>query len=159
MDVAETLGVWIHALSTVIMFGFYGVYGRIVVPALERSLTGMALGRAVAGIGRRALPFMVLSIVAFTISGAYLLAIDEEFAGLGIFRDSTWSTLMLIKHGVVVVMVVGAALVHVLAGRLDDRDQTEDDLRDGLRWLRFAAEATTGLGALILLLTAAAQVG
>jgi uncharacterized membrane protein len=159
MNVPETVGVWVHALSTVIMFGFYGVFGRIVLPALERSVSGPSLGAAVAGVARRALPFMILSIVAFTISGAYLLVIDEEFAGLGNFRGSTWNTLMLVKHGLVAVMVVGAGLVHVLAGRLADPEQTDSELREGLTWLRFAAEGTTALGALILLLTAAAQVG
>jgi hypothetical protein len=55
-------------------------------------------------------------------------------------------------------MVVGAGLVHVLAGRLAEPDRTDEEQREGLTWLRFAAEGTTALGALILLLTAAAQV-
>jgi uncharacterized membrane protein len=159
MDVMETFGVWVHALSTVIMFGFYGVFGQIVMPALERALDGPALGRAVAMVERRAAPFMVLSVISFTISGAYLLAIDEEFAGLGNFRGSTWNTLMLVKHGLVAVMVAGAVLVHLLAARLDDPEQDDAELREGLGWLRLATDGTTALGALILLLTAAAQVG
>ena len=140
MDVGETVGVWIHALATVVVLGYYGILGRIVLPALSRSLEPAVLGRAIAGIERRALPFVLLSTVAFTVSGGYLLVIDPEFGGLGNAGASRWNSLMLVKHGLVGLMVVGGIGVHMLADRLADRALGEDELRAGVTWLRLAAE-------------------
>jgi uncharacterized membrane protein len=159
MDIAQTIGIWVHTLSTVVVLGFYGVFGRIVLPALTRSLDGPELGRAVAGIERKALPFLGISLVAFIVSGVYLLAIDEQFAGLGNYAASSWNTLMLVKHGLVAVLAAGGAVVHVLATGLADPDLPDDARRKDLSYLRLAAEVTTAVGAIILLLTAAAQVG
>jgi uncharacterized membrane protein len=159
VDIWQVVGVWAHALSTVIVLGYYGILGRIVVPALTRSMSGPSLGRAVADIERRALPFIALSVVAFIVSGAYLLVIDDQFAGIGSYTTSGWSTLMLVKHLLVGLMIVGAVAVHLLADRVGDPGLPDADLREGIRWVRLSAEGTTAIGALILLMTAAAQVG
>ncbi len=157
MDVADTVAVWLHALSTVVALGYYGILGRIVLPALERQLDGPALGRSVVAIERSALPLMVVAAVVFIATGMYLLLVDDQFAGLGRYLDSTWSVLMLVKHGLVGLFVVGAVIVHVLAEQLTEPQRDEPARRLLLRRLRLAAEGMTGLGALILLLTAAAQ--
>jgi len=158
MDVGETIAVWLHAVSTVIVVGYYGILGRIVLPALGRSLQGPPLGRAIGAVEGRALPLVVLSVGAFVLTGAYLLVVDESFGGLGDY-GSTWATLMLAKHVLVGLMVVGGGLVHVLAERVADPGLPADELRPAIGHLRLAAEGTTALGALILLLTAAAQAG
>lgn len=159
MDVAGTVAVWVHTLSTVVVLGYYGILGRVILPALRKSLDGPALGRAVVAVERQAVPLVVLSVVLFTISGAYLLLVDDQFVGIGRYFESSWSTLMLIKHLLVAVMVAGGVGVHVLAGEVGDPDLDDASRRRWLGYLRLAAEAMTGLGALILLLTAAAQVG
>jgi hypothetical protein len=66
---------------------------------------------------------------------------------------------MLVKHVLVGIMVVGGIGFHVLAGEVADPDLDDAGRQRWLGYLRLAAEAMTGLGALILLLTAAAQVG
>ena len=92
----------------------------------------------------------------FIATGTYLLVVDPHYAGLGNVFASTWTTLMLAKH----VLVVGLVAVGVYVDRIIRcvGDATsEDGRRSDLRRLALSAEAATGIGALIVLLTAAAQ--
>jgi uncharacterized membrane protein len=156
MDVPQLLAIAVHTLAFVIAWGYYGILGRIVLPALERTLEGVALGTAIGEIERRALPLVVLSAILFMVSGSYLLVADPHYAGLGNLFASTWTTLILLKHVVVLVLVVLAVAVDTYARRvanaIDDAVRTR-----ALRRLSLAAEATTGVGALVVLLTAAAE--
>jgi uncharacterized membrane protein len=157
MDLPQVLAVWLHTLAFVIAWGYYGVLGRMVLPALERSLERPAQAAALVAIERRALPLVVLSLVLFTATGTYLLVVDPEYAGLGNVFASTWTTLMLAKH----VLVIGLVVVAVYVDRLIRRvgEATSETVRDAaLRRLSWSAEGATGLGAVIVLLTAAAQV-
>lgn len=156
MDLPHVPAVWLHTLAFVIAWGYYGVLGRMVLPGLERSLERPARAAALLAIERRALPLVVLSLVLFTATGPYLLVVDPKYAGLGNFFASTWTTLMLVKH----VIVVGLVLVGVYVDRLIRRaaEATSEDARESaLRRVALSAEGATGLGALIVLLTVAAQ--
>jgi uncharacterized membrane protein len=156
MDIAQLLAVWLHTLAFVIAWGYYGILGRIMLPALERSLDGPARARTLAAIERTALPLVVLSMALFVVTGSYLLFVDPRYAGLGDFFANTWTMLMLVKHLVVIVLIALGVVVDVLIRRL--AEATNDATRVlVLRRLRLAAEGATGLGALIVLLTAAAQ--
>lgn len=157
MDVPQVLAAWLHTIAFVIGWGYYGILGRMVLPALERSLDGPALGAALVAIERRALPLVVLSVVLFAATGTYLLVVDPQYDGVGNVLASTWTKLMLIKH----VLVIGLVVLGVAVDRLirDVGDATTDgDRRSALRLLALGAEGATGLGALIALLTVAAQV-
>jgi uncharacterized membrane protein len=158
MDLPHILAVWLHTLALVIALGYYGILGRVALPALERSLDTRALTSALAAIERRALPIVGLSVVLFTATGIYLLVIDPEYAGLGNVLASTWTSLMFVKHVLVIGMVVLAVMVdrsiRRAAGAANDAE-----LASALGRLRLSAEGATGLGALVILLTAAAQVG
>jgi uncharacterized membrane protein len=156
MDVALVVAIWLHTLGFVVVMGYYGVLGRILIPAIERSLDGSAQAVALKGIERRALPLVLLSMALFAITGAYLLVVDAKYEGLGNFFASTWTTLMLVKHLVVVVLVVLGVAVDVLIRRLSVAASKSDRRSDLLR-IELAAEGATALGALIILLTAAAQ--
>ena len=128
----------------------------MVLPAFERSLDGSAQATALVAIERRALPLLVLSIALFTATGVYLLVIDPDYSGLGNVFASTWTTLMFVKHVLVVGLVVLAVAVDRLVRRV--AAATSDGARGAaLKRLELSAEAATGLGALIILLTAAAQ--
>jgi uncharacterized membrane protein len=155
--VLDVLAVWLHTLAFVIALGYYGILGRIVLPTLERTLDGTGQARTLMALERRAVPLILLSAVLFVGTGTYLLFIDPRYGGLGSFTANTWSTLMLIKHLVVAALVVLAVVVDVLIRDLawvtDETDRVSS-----LRRLRWALDGTTGLGALIVLLTAAAQV-
>jgi uncharacterized membrane protein len=156
MDLAQLVAVLVHTLAFVIAWGYYGILGRIVLPALERTLEGPALGRSIGAIERRALPLVVASAVLFTISGSYLLVVSPQYQGLGNLFASSWTTLILVKHVVVVALIALAVAVDVLAKRV--ASATDDASRgQAMRRLSLASEATTGLGALVVLLTAAAE--
>jgi uncharacterized membrane protein len=157
MDIPLVLAVWLHTVAFVIAWGYYGVLGRMVLPGLERSLERPAQAATLAAIERRALPLVVLSMVLFVVTGSYLLVVDTHYAGLGDFFASTWTTLMLVKH----VLVIGLVVVGVYVDRLIRHagEATSDGVRESaLRRVALSAEGATALGALIVLLTAVAQV-
>lgn len=154
MDTAHVVALWLHSVAMVIVVGYYGILGRIVLPSLARSLDGPTLGRTVPAIERRALPLVLLSIVLFGVTGAYLLVTDPRYAGLGNI-STTWATLMLVKHLVVVVMIGLGVGVDRLAAAVGEA--TEAGRHRTMEILTLATEGTTAMGAIVLLLTAAAQ--
>ena len=156
MDPLAVVAVWLHTVAFVIAWGYYGVLGRIVLPGLERSLDAGPAGTTLEAIESRALPLVVLSMVLFGLTGTYLLVSDPEYAGLGAFFATTWTTLMLVKHVVVVGLVAAAVTVDRFIRRMANA-ATDVERLSALRRVRLGAEAATALGALIALLTAAAQ--
>ena len=157
MDWLLLLALWLHTIALVIAVGYYGVLGRIIVPALTRTLHGSDLAETLAAVERHALPLVLLAVVLFAITGSYLLVVNPDYQGLGHFFDSTWATLMLVKHGVVIVLVgVGVVIDWVARGLIVARDDAE--LARDVRRVRLGAELATALGVLAILLTAAAQV-
>ena len=158
MDIPLVLAIWLHTVGLVIAWGYYGVLGRMVVPALEASLDGEAQARTLLSIERRALPLVGLSTLLFVVTGTYLLFVNAHYAGLGNFFANTWTTLMLLKH-LVVVVLGGLAFAVDFFIRRASRAVTDGDRRSDIRLLRLSAEGATGVGALMVLMTAAAQVG
>ncbi len=147
---------WLHTLAFLIVLGYYGILGRFIVPALERSLDGPLLVRALVALERQAVPFLLLSVAIFIVTGAYLLVADPHYAGLGNVSGSSWATLMLVKHLLVAGLVGLGIVVDLLIG---DLDWAADALtrRTAVRRIRLLAEGMTGLGAVIILLTVFAQ--
>ncbi|HET9615119.1 MAG TPA: hypothetical protein VFP22_09925, partial [Candidatus Limnocylindrales bacterium] len=127
MDIGLLVATWIHTVAFVIAWGYYGILGRVTLPALERSLDPPARARTLVAIERIALPLVLLSMALFVVTGTYLLLVDPRYAGLGNFFANAWSTLMLAKHGVVVVLVALGVTVDVLIRRAgvaaDDADR------------------------------------
>lgn len=156
MNIWQLIAIWLHTLAFVIAWGYYGILGRIALPALERSLEEPARTATLVEIERRALPLVLLSIVLFVATGTYLLLIDPHYAGLGHFFANAWSTLMFVKHAVVIVLVgLGIAtdmLIRRAGGARDEATRASD-----LRIVRSCAEGATGVGAVLVLLTVAAQ--
>jgi uncharacterized membrane protein len=155
MDVVHVAAIWLHALAMVIVLGYYAILSRIVLPAVARALDGPALARAVPAVERRALPLVVIAIVVFIATGVYLLAIDGRYGGLGAFTATTWSMLMLVKHVVVGVMVVLGIGIDRLAAAVGDASDAGRGRTFEL--LVLTTDGMTVLGAIVLLLTAAAQ--
>jgi uncharacterized membrane protein len=156
MDVGQVLAIWLHTIALVIAWGYYGVLGRIVLPGLERSLDVADVIASLDTVERRAVPLVLLSMVLFTVTGTWLLVVDPAYAGPGAYFASTWTTLMLVKHFLVIAFVLVAIAVDRLIRRAGGAI-TEDERRTALGRIRLGAEAATGLGAVIVLLTAAAQ--
>ena len=156
MDPLHIVAIWLHTLAFVIAWGYYGILGRMILPALERSVDRGEQGAALAAIERRALPLILLSLVLFAATGAWLLLVDPRYEGLGNVFASTWTTLMFVKHLLVVGLVAAGAAVDVQARRVSEAS-SEPARASARRRLALSAEAATGLGAIIALMTAAAQ--
>ena len=150
------LALWLHALGLIIAVGYYGVLGLVVIPVLEKSLKFPVLAETLAGIERRALPLVLVSIVLFTVSGMYLLFTDPSYIGLGHVFDNSWSALMLLKHGVIIVLVcVGVSVDFFARDLVFAADEVA--LNKVIRRVRLSAQLATALGVVAILLTALAQ--
>ena len=105
------------------------------------------------------LPLVLTSIGVFLVTGMYLMLTDDRFLGLGHFFGSSWSTLIVVKH-VVVVALIGVGVVIDLLVVPDVATPVDEPARAvAVRRLARGASAIAALGAIVLLLTAAAQAG
>lgn len=155
MDVGLVLASWIHTVAFVIAWGYYGILGRIVIPGL-RDLDSAAAARTLDAIERRALPFILIAVVGFVVTGSYLLTVDDQSQGLGNLTASTWTVMLTIKHVLIVALVGLGVVIDYLIHRAGD--PIEDSARRRRIFeVRIAAEAATALGAVIVLVTAIAQ--
>ena len=157
MDIVQAVAAWLHSLATVILLGYYALLALVVVPVLRRAVDAPTLGRVIPAIERRALPLILTSIGVFLVTGMYMLFTDDRFQGVGHFFGSTWSTLIVVKHVVVVVLIgigvyIDLLVVPDIATPVDKAAQTA-----AVRRLARSASAIATLGAVVLLLTAAAQ--
>jgi uncharacterized membrane protein len=157
MDYVQAGAVALHTLAMILVVGYYGILGRVILPALRGSLAGPVLATTILTVERRARPLLLLSVGLFVATGAFLLLADDQSEGIGNFFATTWTTLMLAKHGLIVLMVVLAGLVDFLVSEVAyaETDIERDRL---LGRLVLATEATTGVGAFVVVLTAVAQV-
>lgn len=149
---------WLHSLATAILIGYFLLLSLVYLPFLSEQLSGVELGAALDDVARRARPWLGVSLLAFMVSGAYLMFGDGNYLGLGRF-ENTWSALMLIKH-VLVFALIGLWLW--LGGTLRrgtsvaaKPQQSRFELLDRIRLLVHSASIC---GALVLLLTVVAQV-
>lgn len=156
MNVWHLLAIWLHTLAFVIAWGYYGILGRIALPALERSLNEPARTTTLLEIERRALPLVLLSVVLFAITGTYLLMINPHYPGPGRLFANSWTTFMFVKHVVVIALIVLGVATDLLIRRAS-RAPEEAARTATLHLVRPCAEGATALGAIIALLTAAGQ--
>jgi uncharacterized membrane protein len=156
MDVPLIVAAWLHTVAFAIAWGYYGVLARLVMPSLEGVLDPRDWAVSVVSIERRALPLLGAALVAIVATGIWLLVGDPRYGGPGSALASPWATLMLVKHVAVVVFVALAVLVD--RATRDFAAALDDSARRGAgRRVARLAEVTTGVGALIALLTVAAQ--
>jgi uncharacterized membrane protein len=156
MDATWVAMTWLHAVGMVVLLGYYTILGLVILPGLARALDGASLGSAIAAVGRRSRPLVLLAIAAFLVSGIYLMVTAGRYSGLGNLFASTWTTLITIKHLLVLIMLavaVGVDQLSVAVGHAGSDEARRTDV--GL--LGLAAQVMVALGAVVLLLTAAAQ--
>ena len=145
---------WIHTMAIVVLLGYYAVLSLIVLPWIS-SGGSREPGRVLAALERRAMPWILGSIALFTVTGLVLMA---AHTGL----NPVWTPLIIAKHVIVVAMVaLGVAMDRVLVPRVDGTWWTPaveptTNVRD-LRPIAQASAVMGVLGALVLLLTAVAQ--
>lgn len=146
---------WIHTIAIVVLMGYYATLSLVVLPWLSSGGSAEP-GRAVAAMERRALPWILVSIALFTVTGVVLMAAHSG-------PNPNWTPLIIGKHVIVVGMVIlGIVLDRVLVPRVAGTWWTpaiepSTDARD-LRSIVQASAVMSLLGAVVLLLTAATQV-
>lgn len=148
------LSAWLHVLATVVFVGYYLFTGLIYVPILARCMPANALRDLLEQVSARLRPFFGGSLLAFMVTGTYLMLINRNYQGLGNFFANPWSVLIVIKHVLVLVFLVLA----ISSERVFLR-QISDQKPEALERFRWAANINTGLGLVIALLTAVAQSG
>lgn len=141
-------------MAIVVLLGYYAMLSLIVLPWIS-SGGSREPGCVLAALERRALPWILGSIALFTVTGLVLMA---AHTGL----NPVWTPLIIAKHVIVGAMVaLGVAMDRVLVPRVDGTWWTPaveptTDVRD-LRPIAQASAVMGVLGALVLLLTAVAQ--
>lgn len=148
---------WLHLLATVVFIGFYVLSGLVMGPAAAQTSV-KTRGSLTVAVYEKARPFVLGALLIFIVTGAYLTLVNPLYAGLMRF-DNTWSSLILIKH-VVVVLLVGVGIylqrvpVEKMAAAVEAGDERGIVLLAGrVRTLELVAAL---LGLVILLLTALA---
>jgi uncharacterized membrane protein len=147
-----TLAVSVHLFATVVLVGYYTVLALIIAPAARTLVGGPQTIEVLAAVERRAMPLLIASLVAFLATGVYLLTADSQYAGPGEVSGA-WSSLLLVKHVVVVIMLVLGSWLDGLIVRAADANAGGA----GLSRVTWASWGMVLLGAVVLVLTAAAQ--
>lgn len=153
---------WLHLLATVTVIGVYLVMFWAVTPA---ALATPAQAGIVFDAYRRTKPLVLGGWLTFIVTGIALMLLNDSYAGIGQFNN-LWSILMLVKHVVVLAMVLMSGFVNVcpvigLMRPLDSALKHDDaaQLQNTLRSLYARERVTVLLGIIVLLLTAAAEMG
>jgi len=107
MDYLQIGSSWLHLVATVVLLGYVGVLGLVVIPVLRRDLELPKACELVVAFERRAMPGVVLALVAFLATGVYLTVSDglisrkiavtlkhvlvAALLGLGLYADARYS--------------------------------------------------------------------
>jgi uncharacterized membrane protein len=146
------LSTWLHALATIVMIGYTLFTGLIFLPILERQMQGTAMRELLEDVSSRVRPFFGGSLLIFIVTGTYLMLINENYLGLGNFFGNPWSSLIVIKH----VLVLAFLALAIYSERVYLR-QVSDENPKALKQFQVALNITTVLGVFIILLTSIAQ--
>ena len=154
-QVLIAISIWLHSLATAVLIGHFILLRLIYVPALARM--GQAIEGATAlaeaiSTGRR---WIYISLIVFAVTGFYLMLVDVNYLGLGNFGNA-WGILMLTKHLIIFGMI---AIDLRFAALIRRRQATASGNwpQEGFAQVRGFANSMAILGAVVLLLTAAAQ--
>ena len=156
MDLVQVGAAWLHLLATVAMLGYYAILGLVVLPAIRRVVPPRELGDSIAAMERRATPLIIGSLAIFLATGVFLMTTDPRYGGVGNVAGSTWATLFLVKHVVVLAMVGVGVYIDALVVRRFAAAEAPDDPA-AVRLVVLSSGVMTLLGAVVLFLTAAAQ--
>jgi uncharacterized membrane protein len=146
------ISTWLHTLATVVMVGHYVFASLVYLPTFESRFKGAAPRELLEGTSARLRPFFGGSLLIFIVTGTHLMLINENYMGLGDFFGSSWSTLIIVKH----VLVLAFIALAVLSERIFV-PQISEQKPEALKRFRLSLAANLILGVLILLLTTIAQ--
>ncbi len=143
----------LHVLATIVFVGYYFFTGLIYLPVLERCVDARVLRELLEQVSGRLRPFFGGSLLMVAVTGTYLMLTNQNYQGLGNFFANPWSTLIVIKHGVILAFLVIAVFSErAFLGQISERKP------EALKHFRWAADINMLLGVAIVLMTSAAQV-
>jgi len=143
----------LHSLATVFFIGFFVLLAGVVLPVLSKTENGPALSQ----ISKRSRWWMYASLLVFAVTGAYLTLVDPQYLGIGNFNNF-WAVMMLVKH-VLIIGMVGLGFWYNAILRLGPLMSSNSGAEAAIARFRKYANMMAVSGALVLLLTALAQVG
>ncbi len=164
----DALSRFLHTLATAVWIGGAIVIMSIVFPVLERTKElGPMAGRITTAMGRRFTTIVWVCIIIFFATGVPMTLNDPEFS-----EGSSWYTVIAVKHILVGIMVLAAAIQTITLRAMEKMMQEAASappaqgegppeppaLLMKLRKRLMAAAATVlVLGIVVLLLTAIAE--
>jgi uncharacterized membrane protein len=143
----------LHTLATAIFIGYFLLASLVAIPALRQAgLNSRALGE----ISRRSRFWIYAALAVFLLTGLYLMLVDPNYRGVGQFNNA-WSVLMLVKHIAILGMLALGFFYNAIlrVGHLL-RSKPEDDA--ALARFTQYHNLMSGLGVLVVLLTAVSQI-
>ena len=146
------LSTWLHTLATIGMIGYFVFASLIYLPVFERQMQANELCELLERVSDRLRPLFAGSLLTLLVTGTYLMMINDKYLGLGHFFGNLWSSLIVIKH----VLVLPFLALAIFSERAYLK-QISDEKPDALKKFRSALSINMILGLLILLLTAIAQ--
>ncbi len=148
------LSTGLHVLATVVFVGYYLFTGLIYLPVLQRCVQPNALREIMEQVSALLRPFFGGSLLVFLVTGTHLMLINESYLGLGNFFANPWSVLIVVKH----VLVLAFLVIAVSSERIL-LPQISPQKPEVLKRFQWAQNMNVALGAVIVLMTAVAQVG
>lgn len=146
------LSTWLHTLATIVMIGYFLFTSMIYLPVFEQQFDGNAIRELLERISARLRPFFGGSLLVFMFTGTHLMLINEDYLGLGNFFVNVWCSLMVIKHGLVLVFLTLA-----IYSERAYLPKISNDKPETLKQFRWTLNINMLLGLLIILLTSIAQ--
>jgi len=145
------LCVWLHALGTVILIGYFLLLSLIYLPVLAKQDPTI-----LSEISKRSRPWMYSSLLIFIITGTYLTFVDPNYLGFADFGN-LWAILMLVKHMLVLGMIAMGFWLNAIL-RVGPSIISNSGAEQAFARFRWYVNAMAISGVLILLLTAVAQI-
>ena len=157
--VIVAIATFLHVLATVVLVGHYLLLGFVYLPGLRRRLRGPALVAAVDELDLAARPWLIGAFAVFGITGTALMFLNPSYTGWVGLAGNPWAVLLLAKHAVVALMIVGAIVLEAAAfPAAVDMNSTEDERARSFGRLLLALRGMAAGGIVVLILTAVAQV-
>ncbi len=150
------VSMWLHTMSTIIFVGHYLLLALLYLPALSKA-GSVGTGAILSEISKRSRVWLYGSLLIFIISGTYLMLIDSGYLGF-MNSGNLWGILMLVKHLLIVVMIAMGFWFNAIL-RVGPLMSSNSGAEQALARFRWYVNAMAICGALVLLLTALAQVG
>ncbi len=79
---------WLHLLATAAMIGIYLLLSLVFTPVFVQQLNGAALGKMVVGVYNKALPYLLLALLIFIVTGIYLTLTNDQYTGMAQINNS-----------------------------------------------------------------------